>query len=155
MIGFISGYTHEPKRVLLLAGIILLLFTVFYYLFWLFSGKPAIIYSTGQAVEWYYYPYFSIVALTTLGFGDMRPNTNIEFLGCIPAYLACTEALAGYIVLAFFVSVIIIRLRIHPYARIGDWFNEYSNQILGHIPSIYNSKWEGYDKDKENKVKSS
>ncbi len=73
----------------------------------------------------------------------MSPNTAE---GYFPAYWAGAEALAGYIVLALFVSVMIIRLRTHAYARVPNWLKEYEDQVLEDRskPLFFDNSWEDY-----------
>lgn len=87
-----------------------------------FSGKPAIVAKCGQPIPVWGYFYFSIVTLTTLGYGDYTP------VGWFPQLLAALEALCGYVVLGFFVYILTHRSEIHPYGP-TDWMTYYEEKL--------------------------
>ena len=78
----------------------------------------------------YKHLYFAAVTLTTLGYGDIRPNLR-HWWGIFPATVCAAGALTGYVILAAIVAVIMNRSGIHPYARIGDWMRQYETEVLG------------------------
>jgi hypothetical protein len=84
--------------------------------------------------------YLAAVTLTTLGYGDVRPNLR-HWWGVFPAAICSAGALSGYVLLAAIVSVIMNRSGIHPYARIADWMRQYENDVLGGSIPLY--RWEG------------
>lgn len=55
---------------------------------------------SGSAQHWYDYLYFSVITMTSLGFGDFIPHT---FLGKM---LVSIEAFFGFIMLGIFISLI-------------------------------------------------
>jgi len=100
------------------------------------TGEAAIIYDrTGEGgaeltPPAYKHLYFAAVTLTTLGYGDIRPNLR-HWWGVFPAAICAVGALTGYVILAAIVAVVMNRSGIHPYARIGDWMRQYETEFLG------------------------
>ena len=100
------------------------------------TGEAAIIYDRiGEseaelAPPAYKHMYFAAVTLTTLGYGDVRPNLR-HWWGVFPAAICAVGALTGYVILAAIVAVVMNRSGIHPYARIGDWMRQYETEFLG------------------------
>jgi len=74
--------------------------------------------------------YFAAVTLTTLGYGDVRPNMG-HWWGFFPASIAVLGVLTGYIILAGIVAVVVNRSGIHPYARIGEWMEQFEREFIG------------------------
>ena len=89
--------------------------------------------------------YFSGVTITTLGYGDMRPNTN-HWWGVFAIIITLIESSSGYALLGLFVVVLAMRGGIHPYGRIEQWHRDYENELLdGKSPRLYQrSKQEIY-----------
>jgi hypothetical protein len=88
----------------------------------------------------YKHLYFAAVTLTTLGYGDVRPNLR-HWWGVFPATICALGALTGYVILAAIVAVIMNRSGIHPYARIGDWMRQYETDVLGGPIPLF--RWDG------------
>ncbi|MBM3476658.1 MAG: two pore domain potassium channel family protein [Armatimonadetes bacterium] len=88
----------------------------------------------------YKHLYFAAVTLTTLGYGDVRPNLR-HWWGIFPATVCALGALTGYVILAAIVAVIMNRSGIHPYARIGDWMRQYETDVLGGPIPLF--RWDG------------
>ena len=78
----------------------------------------------------FHHLYLAAVTLTTLGYGDIGPNHR-HWWGIFPATLCALGSLAGYVILAAIVAVIMNRSGIHPYARIGSWMAQYEQEVLG------------------------
>ena len=78
----------------------------------------------------YHHFYFAAVTLTTVGYGDIRPNLT-EWWGIFTAGICAGGALCGYLILAAVVSVVMSRSGIHPYARLGDWMEQFEREVLG------------------------
>jgi len=109
------------------------------------TGEACIIYDPTQgeaetAPPVYKHLYFAAVTLTTLGYGDVRPNLH-HWWGIFPATVCALGALTGYVILAAIVAVIMNRSGIHPYARIGDWMKQYETEVLGGPVPLF--RWEG------------
>ncbi len=88
----------------------------------------------------YKHLYFAAVTLTTLGYGDIRPNLR-HWWGVFPAIVCAGGGLTGYVILAAIVAVIMNRSGIHPYARIGDWMRQYETEFLGGPVPLF--RWDG------------
>lgn len=94
-----SSYGTHPLRITLLAGALILLFGVFYWMFpdqIILEGKEIV---SGQKINFNQSIYFSIMAFTTMGFGDVHP----DFHGWIKGVVAL-EALVGIITMTLFVG---------------------------------------------------
>jgi hypothetical protein len=109
------------------------------------TGEASIIYDPthGEAETTpgvYKHMYFAAVTLTTLGYGDIRPNLR-HWWGIFPATVCAIGAFTGYVILAAIVAVIMNRSGIHPYARIGDWMKQYEAEVLGGPVPLF--RWDG------------
>jgi hypothetical protein len=94
--GWGSGYSTKPVRVLLIALLFPLAFSVFY----LIAGVP--IHATRSATSLGEMIYFSLATFATLGYGDLCYGADHPALRIISA----VEALTGVIFLALFVVVL-------------------------------------------------
>lgn len=94
-----SNYGTHPFRITFLAGLFILGFGVFYWMFpeqLVLEGneiKPGQVASFAQSI------YFSVMAFTTMGFGDIHPNFNGWLKGIV-----AFEALVGIITMTLFVG---------------------------------------------------
>jgi len=62
------------------------------------------------------------------------------------------EAFLGHVILALFVATVVIRQRVHSYARVAIWPKEYEDQVLkGRGKPVLYDDWEGPKTEKENK----
>lgn len=154
----VVGYGYRFASVLRAAVILWLGFAL---VFWAVSavtrwstGETAIVLTenadgAAQEVRWYHYPYFSGVTLTTLGYGDLQPNTR-HWWGWIPSGLAVTEAVLGYVILGLFVAVFFRSTLTHPYARVSQWMSEFEHDVMGvgkipdNRPRLYDWSWPRY-----------
>jgi hypothetical protein len=84
----------------------------------------------------YEHLYFAAVTLTTLGYGDVHPNHR-HWWGVFPATVSALGGLAGYVILAGIVAVIMNRSGIHPYARIGTWMEQFEKEVIGRPIPLY------------------
>jgi hypothetical protein len=84
----------------------------------------------------YEHLYFAAVTLTTLGYGDVHPNHR-HWWGVFPATISAFGGLAGYVILAGIVAVIMNRSGIHPYARIGAWMEQFEKEVIGRPVPLY------------------
>eukprot|EP00752_Nemacystus_decipiens_P000203 g203.t1 len=80
---------HVPSYILTYAGV--------YRGFGLLSGGEAVYPETATAV------YFSIVTITTLGYGDFSPRPDLQFL-------AAVQAITGLLVFGVFVGLVVHQL---------------------------------------------
>lgn len=94
--GWSSGYSTKPVRVLLIA----LLFPIAFSLFYLAAGVP--IDATCSAPRLWETIYFSLTTFATLGYGDLCYGADHPALRIISA----VEALTGVVFLALFVVVL-------------------------------------------------
>ena len=94
--GWGSGYSTKPVRMLLIALIFPIAFSVFYFV----AGVP--IDTTCSAPNLWETVYFSFTTFATLGYGDLSYGINHPVLRIISA----VEALAGVVLLALFVVVL-------------------------------------------------
>jgi hypothetical protein len=150
LLGLSIGVTWDPMKViaysiiayLTLAAVLLGMSCVTGY----YTGEAAIIYDQpGRegpelAPAAYKHLYFAAVTLTTLGYGDVRPNLR-HWWGIFPAVVCAGGALTGYVILAAIVAVVMNRSGIHPYARIGDWMRQYETEVLGGPVPLF--RWDG------------
>lgn len=67
--------------------------------------------------------YFSIVTLTTLGYGDFRPIGWLRVVAAI-------EVVLGYMLLEFFIYTLAHLSEIHPYSP-ADWMKYYKEKLDG------------------------
>lgn len=107
-----TGYGNRPGRVVLTSAGVILLAAILYPLvggLHRTGGRSTVLSSvnslsdasTGQLLTGFTKSvYFSIVTFTTLGYGNLEPNTDLG------RYIAGTEALVGTILLALFVGVL-------------------------------------------------
>jgi hypothetical protein len=91
--GWYSGYSTKPAMVLLIALMVPIAFSIFYFA----AGIP--IGTTYSAPGLWETIYFSFTAFATLGFGDLSYGANHPVLRSLSA----VEALLGVILLALFV----------------------------------------------------
>ncbi len=100
LFGLLCGYGEKPLWVIPWVIFIILFFGT---LFWGFNGIQQEQLDSVHPVDNY---YFSVVTFTTLGFGDLYPNSTKSFLD-IPWFrvVAALEALIGAFLMALFVVV--------------------------------------------------
>jgi hypothetical protein len=148
--GMAIGVTWDPLKVmaysfstyLALAVALLLTSIVTYGL----SGESAIVVEQPGYDEpnltpgVYEHLYFAAVTLTTLGYGDVHPNHR-HWWGVFPATISALGGLAGYVILAGIVAVIMNRSGIHPYARIGTWMEQFEKEVIGEPVPLF--RWSG------------
>lgn len=150
VLGLSIGVTWDPMRVLSYSVIAYLTLTALLLgmscIAGHYTGEAAIICDQpGRpgpelAPPVYKHFYFAAVTLTTLGYGDIRPNLR-HWWGVFPATVCALAAFTGYVILAAIVAVIMNRSGIHPYARIGDWMKQYENEVLGGPVPLF--RWDG------------
>jgi len=127
---WLTGYLNSLRRVLFAALVVWTSVWVLLVLSSVVSGDPALIYASDQKpVAYAYYPYFSLVTLATLGYGDMLPNTRVPS-GLFCAYLSAIEAALGVVLLGVLIYVLISTVGTHPVARPARWFEDYERRIL-------------------------
>jgi len=61
------------------------------------------VYKESIKLEWFHYIYFSAMALTTVGYGDIHPKP----LDKIGIFLSVGEAMVGYILLGIFIGLFV------------------------------------------------
>ena len=132
---FLTGYQSSVWRVLRAVLLLWALLSASLLLFREWTGQPALVYSDarGTAVPRIYYPYFSLVTLVSLGYGDMQPNTRAR-LGCIPAYLSSGAAALGVGLLGVLIAVVLYAAGAHPSVRPATWFENYEQVVLRRRP---------------------
>ena len=150
MLGLSIGVTWDPMKVVAYSVIAYLAFAAVLLgtscVTGYFTGEAAIICDQSGdrgpelAPPVYKHLYFAAVTLTTLGYGDVRPNLR-HWWGVFPATICAFGALAGYVILAAIVAVVMNRSGIHPYARIGDWMKQYETEVLGGPIPLF--RWDG------------
>jgi len=94
--GWCSGYSTKPVRVLLIALLFAIAFSVFYLVAGVPIGTTCAEPSTWETI------YFSFTTFATLGYGDLSYGADHPALRIISA----VEALAGVVFLALFVVVL-------------------------------------------------
>jgi len=92
VMSLLNGYGERPLRVVLSSGVIVILFSIIYYIFKCIQAYPI------EKLHFWDYLYFSIVTFTTLGYGDIRPLA-------VPwaRMVASMEAFIGAFMIALFV----------------------------------------------------
>jgi hypothetical protein len=113
----ISDYGHSTKQIIRTFFRLAILFGIYYYIggaidcYCFENSSPGIVSElfefNGIALPWWEIPfrsvYFSIVTMTTLGFGDMHANAGNPF--AIVGYLLLTiQVLLGYVMLGALVT---------------------------------------------------
>lgn len=89
---YLAGYGEHPLWVLIWWGIII---AIFGSVFWITGG----VVRDGDPIIWYENYYFSVVTFTTLGFGDLQPQSNMPLV----QICAMIEAVTGAFMMALFV----------------------------------------------------
>ncbi len=89
---YLAGYGEHPLWVLIWWGIIIAIFGSVY---WVTGG----VVRGDTPIVWYENYYFSVVTFTTLGFGDLQPQSNMPLV----QICAMIEAVTGAFMMALFV----------------------------------------------------
>ena len=118
----VSQYNISFCHFGLFVFILIILFALLYAGISFITNKPTVVDVAGNPISGLTYIYFSIVTLTTLGYGDYQPG------GLLPQLLAGFEAFWGYIILGFFVYILTHRSEIHPYGPL-DWMTYYEEKL--------------------------
>ena len=80
---WVFGYGEKPWRVVLTAGILILGCALAYCLRGGIEASDGVAFQGG---DWWQSLYFSIVAFTTLGFGDLRPAEGWRLVVALEAF---------------------------------------------------------------------
>jgi hypothetical protein len=99
------GYGVKPLRSLAVAGVLILIFTLCYFIPYFFNVK-SLVYRQGKDdidneknEKWYHCLYnsfyFSVMTFTTVGYGDYSPKRIFKFV-------AMTEGIFGWLTMALF-----------------------------------------------------
>jgi len=134
-----TGYLERPIRILLTAIVVSVSFSIIFGLVTTVTRATtgdvdyeSISFSEGLDVElqYYHYPYFSTVTLTTLGYGDLKPShSNEHKVATFLMLLFCSlEAIAGYTILGLGVATMMRRFDGHPTAEISEWMKAYKRE---------------------------
>lgn len=108
IVEFSCGYGERPLRIVLISALVIIVFSMVFFLTGLNYNDQTIIFSFSnslfQNIENFFNSlYFSVVTFTTLGYGDILP------LG-ISKFFAAIEALLGGFILALFVVVFVKKM---------------------------------------------
>ncbi len=89
---FVSGYGLRVSKVLRFLIIVIIFFTILNYVL------RSFIFENWQCFTWIDSLYFTCVTITTLGYGDISPNTQIGKIFIV------IQALSGFVVISLFLS---------------------------------------------------
>jgi hypothetical protein len=108
LVDLFCGYGEEPSRVVIFSLIIILTFSLVYFLLGISDGSNTIKFSTELSLldnleNIIYATYFSVVTFTTLGYGDLVPMGFARLFAAIEAFL-------GSFTLALFVVVFVKKM---------------------------------------------
>ena len=120
----ISQYNISFLNFALFVLIIIVIYALAYAGIHFITKASTVTDAKGNQISGLMYIYFSIVTLTTLGYGDYTP------VGKLPQLIAASEAIFGYVSLGFFVYILTHRSEIHPYGP-GDWMTYYEEKLNG------------------------